>query len=252
MLFAVARAGGQSTSYRFSTAFDSVDRHAQEVARHLKCLGDASLPGRRGGIAASDTAGTHLMCARWEGGLAALYIATDSTWKVATKFAAFDPVSAARIMAPFDTANVLLLLRARRYAQWMVSKGPPGPSDSVGYLPPVVYRTDTVIQVWIIPGAILPVQADPRTGGEYHYVLPRDARKEISVDSNPVMRPIRKVQGSEWIVESRDSVPNFSELLFVNILSLGGIESSIVTPTRVAKLVGPPDMAMWVFLPRKP
>lgn len=244
---ALSRGAAGQSSAGFSEAFDRVDRQAQRVTAHLSCVSRATVAERTGVAPAADSAGTHLICAELRRGLVAAYVATDSSWKRATRLVAVDPERGVRITEPVDTAEILVLLRAQRYSQWLVSRSP---DDTVGFLP-VVYRVDTTIHVWMIPESILPMPT-PSTGGERRYVFPADARKELYADPVPPRRPIKPPTAGEWMVESSDSIPSFSEMLFANMMNMDGQPVAIVMPTKVARLVGPPRRAVWVFVSKKP
>jgi hypothetical protein len=190
-----------------------------------------------------------------QGRTVGVIVQTDSTGKKAKKFIAIDPDFGVRLVNAMDTTAALEVLRAQRYAAWLDWK----PRDTLPSLPIVAYRTDTLIHVWVIPAAIMPVPSShPSVGGERHYVFPADAKKELYAVPPPKMHTVKGETAGEWVIETTDSIPTFSELLMAHMLRMDERAVTIVTPTRVLKLSGGPGAGSgpgvvgWVILPKKP
>lgn len=241
-----ATSQGPST---FSSDFDRADREAQTVVEHLKCYIDLAATVKHDSVALHRFMANDVICALLGGRMLGAIVATDSTWKHVTDLIMIDPVKRVQIAPSVDTTELLTLIRAERYAKWLDA----GAGDSTEAFPTVVYRADTTIRVWIIPPTIMPRRpGTATTGGERLYVFPRDAKKELYAVPAPARRDIKGLVNGEWIIDSRsDSIPTFSELLLANMLFMNRDPVSIVMPTRIAKLVGPPGMGMWVFFPNK-
>ena len=231
----------------FSRDFDRADRTARHVTQQLACAVELGKLAEKGVATASDTAKAFPMCATLDGRIVGLFVQVDSSWKRFIKFAAFNTLHGERITAPLDTAEALVLMMSESRAVYATN-------DDAQFLPPVALRSDSVIDVWLIPGSILPAPI-PQLGGERHFRISGDGRKILRVDSIPPRRTIPRPPGSSlaWTVETgSDSVPSFSEMLFANMLGRTGQAITFVMKTRVAQLVGEFDTATWIFMPRKP
>jgi hypothetical protein len=148
---------------------------------------------------------------------------------------------------PTDTAEILVLLRAQRYADWLAWKdSAAGPRGL-----PVVYRADTVIHVWMFP-LVNESDTSRLVGGERHYVFPSDAKKELSAAPVPAVRPVVRV-GDSWLIKSvGDSIPTLSEILAAYVLAEDRLDVTIELPHRFLKLLTRPNMGTWIWLPKKP
>ena len=213
---------------------------------YLRCSSKSFHALQRGVIAPLDS-GSHVLCAMIGNRMAAAYVTFDSSGKRPSRVSILDPERMVERREPTDTAEILILLRAQRYADWLAWKdsvhGPRGI--------PVVYRADTVIHVWMFP-AIGDTPADVMVGGERHYVFPRDAKKEISSAPVPPRRLAREVNGERVIVSEGDSIPTFAEVLAAYIIAEDRRPVTIELPRHFLKLSTAPSMGVWVWLPRKP
>jgi hypothetical protein len=242
----------------YSRAFDRADRDPQTVVAHLRCISELVARVRNSGLR-SQLDSADVICVhitkpvdRFVG----VIVRTDSTWRKATRFVAIEPDFGGHLVNPLDTADVLVLLRAQRYAEWLDAKR----GDTSRSLPTVVYRTDTLIHAWIIPAAIIPWPSrQAYVGGERHYVFPADAKKELFVVPPPAIRPVKgDTADGQWVIESADSIPTFSELLMAHMVRMEDRPATILTPTRTARLSGGKSIFSgvgvvgWSFTPRKP
>ncbi len=241
-------AAAQMNSPEFSRDFDRVDRQARQITTQFSCVVDLKGLAESGVATTADTSGAYMMCATLGGRLVGILGKVDSSYKRFLKFAAFDPERRARITTPLDTAEALILLTSQSRAAYAMK------DDGTQFLPLVAIRADSGIHVWVVPGSIIPMPV-PQVGGEYHFLISADGRKILRADSAAPKRPIPRPPGSSraWVIETgSDSVPTFSEMLLANFLSKAGHSATLAMKTKTAQLVGDFDMAVWVFMPRKP
>jgi hypothetical protein len=242
-VISAASAGAQSGDL---SVFDRLDLQAQFIMGYLRCTAN-SFNAERAGVVPPQDSSIHVLCARVGDRMIAALVKTDSSWKRATSLVALDPNLKVRIQEPIDTAEVLVLLRAQRYADWLTWKDSTAGARGL----PVVYRADTLIHVWIIPETMLPTPA-LFAGGLRHFVFPSDAKKELYADPVPPVRPVKRVNG-EWLITSAgDSIPTFSEILLAHMLAEDRMGVTIELPARFLKLITSPAMGAWVWLPKKP
>jgi hypothetical protein len=148
---------------------------------------------------------------------------------------------------PTDTAEILVLLRAQRYADWLAWKdsvnGPRGL--------PVVFRADTLINVWMFP-LVGGTPDSAYVGGERQYIFPADARKELWVAPVSPRRLVQNVPGGRVIKSVGDSVPTFAEVLMANVFAEDHLDVTIELPKYYLKLATSPNAGVWLWIPRKP
>jgi hypothetical protein len=246
LLLGVALAGStQAQPADTLSDFHRLDLQAQVFMNYLRCSAN-TFNAQNAGVVPPADSGTHILCASIKGRMIAAMVKTDSSWNRAISFVALDPNRKVRISEPVDTAEVLVLLRAQRFADWLTWKdstaGPRGLS--------IVYRADTVIHVWVVPETMVsPTKLS--VGGLRHFVLSADARKQHSADPVPPMRPVSWVNG-EWLFTSiGDPIPNFAEILLAHILAEDRMAVTIELPKHYLKLITKPGMGAWVWLPKK-
>ena len=240
-----ARAGAQ-VSDSLAGTFAILDRQALIFMTHLRCQSNTfhALNAR---VVPPMDSGSHVLCARINGRMIAAIVKTDSSWKRATSFVALDPTLKIRVNEPLDTAEVLVLLRAQRYADWLTWKdstaGPRGLA--------IVYRADTLIHVWVIPETMLP-SGKLFVGGERHFVFPPDAKKELLADPVPPLREVKRVN-DEWLIPSSgESIPTFSEILLAHMLAEDRMAVTIDLPKHFLKFAAGSGTGAWLWLPKKP
>jgi len=227
-------------SYR--KAFELADSQPRIVIQYLECMV------KHQGFAVQVGTGADVVCARVGGRMLAAIVERMVTGERFI-FNAVDVNSAVRIDRP-DTAEVLTMLRAQTLAasRALIAAA----ADTSALLTPVVYRADSVIHAWVIPFSMIPMPTGAFTGGVHHFVLDRNARQELSRTPLTPRSPVTGIRNGDWIIESTDSIPAFSELLMAHMLRMDGRPASIVMPTRIAKLSGDARTITWDFLPRKP
>lgn len=226
--------------------FDSLDLQAQFIMEYLRCSASTYNAVEARVIAPLDS-GTYTLCADIGHRMTAAFVKFDSTGKRPKRLTILDPRRMVERREPVDTAEILVLLRAQRYADWLAWKdsvhGPRGL--------PVVYRADTLIHVWMFP-----VAGDTVTnmivGGERHYVFPRDAKQELSSDPVPPSRIVKRVNGAHLIQSLGDSIPTFSEILAAHMIAEDRQEVTIELPRHFLKLLTGPGMGAWIWIPKKP
>jgi hypothetical protein len=245
---AVVAATSVATAQKRDTVptFEQLDMQAQFLMDYLRCSAN-SFNALQSGVIAPLDSGTHILCAVIKDRMTSAFVKADSSWKRPIKLSILDPVRMVERREPTDTAEILVLLRAQRYADWLTWKdSAAGPRGL-----PVVYRADTVIHVWIFP-LVRQTDTSRLVGGERHYVFPSDAKKEISAAPVPPVRPVLRVGGS-WLIKSvGDSIPTLSEILAAYVLAEDRQEVTIELPKRFLKLVTATNAGAWIWLPKKP
>jgi hypothetical protein len=228
------------------SAFDRLDMQAQFFMGYLRCSA-ASFTALTSHVIASVDSGTYTLCAQVKDRMVAAFVKLDSSGKRASRLTILDPTRMVERREPTDTAEILVLLRAQRYADWLTWKdsanGPRGL--------PVVYRADTVIHVWILP-VVGETPDSMFVGGERHYTFPGDAKKEIATAPVAPRRLVKRVNGSLVIASVGDSIPTFSEILMAHIIAEDHRDVTIELPRHFLKLATTPDMGAWLWLPKKP
>ena len=237
----LARLASAQATDSYRKAFELADSQPRIVIQYLECLV------KHGRFAGQVGTGADVVCARVGGSMLAAVVERMVTGERFI-FTAVDVNTAMRIDRP-DTAEVLTMLRAQILAgsRALIAVG----ADTLPLLPPVVYRADSVIHAWVIPFSMIPMPTGAYTGGIHHYVLDRNARQELSRTPIAPRSPITGIRDGDWVIESTDSIPTFSELLMAHILRMDSRPVSIVMPTRIAKLSGDARTITWAFLPRK-
>jgi hypothetical protein len=222
-------------------SFDAADKHAQEVVRHLECLAKWSRFAGQLGTNAD------LACVRVRGQMVSAVV-VKTVFGTREIFSAADVNTGVRIADP-DTAEILTLLRAQLGAgsRALIDARP----DTGGLMPPVVYRSDTVIHAWVVPFSLLPMPTGAYLGAEHHYIFSRDGGRELWKAPLVPRIGVKGLVNGEWIIDSHDSLPPTSALIMAHMLRMDSRPVTIMMPARVARLRGDSIAVNWTFEARK-